>query len=148
MRELRTEIEINAEPEIVWEVLTDFNSYPDWNPFVVEMKGEVKVGNRIEVLLKPPGKKEMTFKPVVLKLDSPKEFRWKGSLPIPGMFVGEHIFQIEDLSDKEKGPKVMFIHREEFKGLLVGMLWKDLNSNTRAGFESMNQALKKRCEEK
>jgi uncharacterized protein YndB with AHSA1/START domain len=32
MRELRDEIEIEATPERVWEILTDFAAYPEWNP--------------------------------------------------------------------------------------------------------------------
>ena len=34
MRQISTEIEINAPVETVWSILTDFDKYPDWNPFV------------------------------------------------------------------------------------------------------------------
>src|SRR5208337_3854746 len=34
MKEIHTEIEINAPAEKVWKVLTDFAAYPEWNPFV------------------------------------------------------------------------------------------------------------------
>ena len=34
VKELHSEIEINAPVERVWEVLTDFASYPRWNPFI------------------------------------------------------------------------------------------------------------------
>ena len=30
LRELRTEIEIAASPDEVWNVFADFESYPDW----------------------------------------------------------------------------------------------------------------------
>jgi uncharacterized protein YndB with AHSA1/START domain len=30
--ELRAEIEIDADPDTVWEVLIGFEAYPDWNP--------------------------------------------------------------------------------------------------------------------
>ena len=34
MRELGREIEIDAPPERVWAVLTDFPAYPEWHPFI------------------------------------------------------------------------------------------------------------------
>lgn len=34
MKELFTEIEIKATPESVWQLLTDFEKYPEWNPFI------------------------------------------------------------------------------------------------------------------
>ena len=33
-KQLRTHIDIHASPERVWQVLTDFAAYPDWNPFI------------------------------------------------------------------------------------------------------------------
>ena len=36
MKELRSEIEIEAPTERVWGVLTDFAAYPEWSPLYVE----------------------------------------------------------------------------------------------------------------
>ena len=142
MRELFTEIEINASSDRVWEVLTDFESYPLWNPFVKELEGSVQIGNRIKTRLQPPNQKAMTFKPRVIKLVPRREFRWLGSLGVPGLFDGEHIFELHPF-----GPhKVRFVQRELFKGILVPMIMKNIHDDTRAGFEQMNKALKKRCE--
>ena len=43
-KEIKTEILINATPEKVWTILTNFDNYPNWNPFIKSIKGEVKVG--------------------------------------------------------------------------------------------------------
>lgn len=54
-RELRSEIDIGAPAERVWEVLTDFEALPEWNPFLIRASGRLVEGERIEVVLQPPG---------------------------------------------------------------------------------------------
>ena len=49
MLELRTETEIDAPVERVWQVLMDFDSYPRWNPFIRSIRGTPEVGSRLEV---------------------------------------------------------------------------------------------------
>ena len=140
--ELFTEIDINATSDKVWEVLTDFDAYPDWNPFVRSLDGEFKVGERIKAVLQPPNQKGMTFKPRVIKFVPRRELRWFGSMGFPGLFDGEHIFELRSPSPS----KVHFVQREVFKGILAPFILKNISQNTKAGFELMNQALKERCE--
>jgi hypothetical protein len=141
-KEIRSEIIINATPDKVWKVLTDFSAYPGWNPFLKWLKGSVAIKNKIEVRIEPPGASGMTFKPRVLKFDTNKEFRWLGHLIIPGLFDGEHIFE---LTDNEDGTTT-FVQRERFKGILIPLFKKMLDVNTKQGFELMNKALKELVE--
>jgi hypothetical protein len=142
MKEIHTEIEINAPAEKVWRVLTDFAAYPEWNPFVRRLDGEVSVGARLQVYIQSAGGKGMSFRPTVLDAEPNKELRWLGHLWFPGIFDGEHSFVIEPLGDG----RVRFVQRERFKGLLVPFLSKMLDRDTRRGFEEMNRALKLRAE--
>jgi hypothetical protein len=41
---LEHSVEIAAPGEVVWEVITDFARYPDWNPFVVECRSSLEIG--------------------------------------------------------------------------------------------------------
>lgn len=141
-KEIRTEIIINASPEKVWAVFTDFDNYPNWNPFIKSLKGDVKVGNKITVNIAPPDAKAMTFKPKVLAYETDKELRWLGHLLFKGLFDGEHKFE---LLDNGNGTTT-FIQSEKFKGILVPMFKKQLDNNTKRGFEAMNQKLKERME--
>ncbi len=134
---IETEILINASPDKVWAVLADFEKYPEWNPFVKSLTGEVKVGNRIKVLL--PG---MTFKPIVMAFDPGKEFRWLGHLLFKGLFDGEHSFVLVD----HKNGTTTFRHSENFNGILVPLFKKQLNTSTKKGFGDMNRKLKERVE--
>lgn len=142
--QIKTEIVIDAAPEKVWAILTDFGNYPKWNPFIKSIKGEVKVGNRIIIKIEPPDAKRMTFKPKVSTFETNKELRWLGHLLFPGLFDGEHRFQ---LIDNINGTTT-FRQSEIFKGVLVPLFKKQLNNNTKRGFEEMNKKLKELVEEK
>ena len=143
MKELRTEIEIQASAERVWQLLTDFPSFPQWNPFIRKATGNIRVGERLEVNIQPSGASGMTFRPTVLKAEPNRELRWLGHLLISGLFDGEHSFTIEPLGEG----RVRFTQREVFTGLLVPLFARGLDTDTRRGFEEMNLALKARAEQ-
>jgi hypothetical protein len=143
MKEVSTEIEIEATAERVWEVLTDFAKFPEWNPFIKMMTGEPRTGAKLEVRLEPPGGRAMTFKPKMVNVETNREMCLLGKLWIPGLFNGEHCFTIQALD--EKG--VRFVQHEKFTGLLVLFMAKSLDRATKIGFEAMNRALKERAEQ-
>lgn len=142
MREIDTEIEINASPERVWAVLTDFAAYPEWNPLVTSARGELKEGARLVIVVRVPDGPTMTFKPRVLKVEPARELRWLGTLPLPGLFNGEHIFRVEPAG----AGRSRFLHGEKFTGLLIPFMGGTLKKTER-GYVLMNEALKKRVEQ-
>ena len=142
MKQLHTQIEIYASDKRVWELLTDFASYPQWNPFIRHISGRLAPGERLRARLEPPGGRTMTFKPKALTAEPNRDLRWLGHLLTPGLFDGEHSFTIEPLEDN----RVRFVQRESFKGLLVPLFVRSLETNTQQGFEQMNRALKERAE--
>ena len=109
---------------------------------MLRASGEVAVDRKLVVYLKPPGGMGMTFKPRVVKVDPNREFRWLGHLVIPGIFDGEHIFEIEPIGDAS----CHFVQREEFRGILVPLMLAMIRKATERGFNEMNQALKARAE--
>jgi len=137
-KEIKTSIRIQAPASKVWEVLTDFEAYQAWNPFIQSLTGEVKVNSRIKVDL--PG---MTFRPKVLAFEPNKELRWIGNLLFKGIFDGEHRFLLTENADGS----TTFEHAEKFTGILVGPFSKKLDRDTKPGFESMNESLKARAEQ-
>lgn len=142
MQQLHTSIHIDAPAPVIWEVLTDFDRYPYWNPFVTEIRGPQLVGEQLTVTIKPEGKRAMTMRPHVRVFDPVREFRWRGQLGIGGLFDGEHRFEIEPVATGGCD----FVHAERFSGVLVPLLWPLLRRSTTAGFLAMNAALKARAE--
>ncbi len=143
MKELRTEIDIKASPEKAWEVLTDFNTFPQWNPFIRQINGDPKVGTKLEIHLHTSSGKSRTYQPTVTKVEPPRELRWSGKFFIPGMFDGERIFTIEPLETNY----VRFVHMEIFTGLGVALVGDRLDKDLYQSFVNMNEAFKEKVEQ-
>lgn len=142
MKEVRTEIEINSVPERVWMILTNFEKYDQWNPFIKRIIGQAKEGAKIEIHIETPGGKKRKYEPTVTKVEEGHELRWLGKSSIPGFLNGEHIFTIDPLQTG----RVRFVQREIFNGLLTPLFGKSLDTDVKQGFEEMNNALKERAE--
>jgi hypothetical protein len=142
MKEIHTAIEIDAPADRVWRALTDFASYPEWNPFLRRVAGPATAGAWLDVRAEPQGARATSFRALVLAAEPCRELRWRGRLPIPGLFAGEHAFVIEPLG----GDRVRLVQRERFRGLLVPLLSRRIDRDIRGGFEAMNRALKARAE--
>lgn len=140
MKEIRTEIIINAKPSRVWDVLTDFRAYPDWSTFMVSIEGEPVKGTRLRntLILKDS---PQVFKPIVTRVEPNQVFEWEGSLPL-GLFIGRHYFILEANGDDQ----TKLIHGEKFRGLLHGLILRKIGEDTLRAFQRWNKALKARAE--
>ena len=100
MRELHTEIAIDAPADRVWRVLMDFDSYPDWNPYIRKLKGDTAPGAKLEVRMDISGSRKMNLKTRVLTAQAGREFGWSGRVLMPGIFDAEHVFIIEPIDEE------------------------------------------------
>ncbi len=138
---ISTEITINASPDTVWGVLTDFARFAEWNPFMDRAEGRAEVGERLTIHMQPKGRRGMTFKPRVLVAEPARELRWLGRLGPGGLFDGEHHFGLAELQDGS----TRLIQEERFRGILVGVMGGTLR-HTEESFQDLNAALKARAE--
>lgn len=142
MKTIETKIMVDSTPEKIWSVLTNFKEYENWNPFMIKIIGDAKLGSKIEVQIQTVKGKKRTYKPIITKFEINKELRWKGKSLLPGIFDGERIFIIE----KSAHNKVSFLHKEIFKGLGVKLIGSKLDEDLGESFKKMNIALKTRAE--
>ena len=144
MQTIKTMIDIGASPEIVWRVLTDFSSYPRWNPFLRAVWGGPMQGQRLKVRARFPDSRAHIFSARVVKALPAAELCWQTNMWIKGLFDGEHAFII--VPNGIKG--VTFIQREHFSGVLRPLIFPFIQKKTLAAFDLMNSALKKVAEAK
>jgi len=145
--EVRTEIDIDAPPERVWEVLFDLDRYGEWNRAVprVSLKGAVETGTKGTIRLRAlPG----PALPAPIRLTTVKrerELRWEGQLPVPGggrVFHGNHYHLLEPRG--ENGTR--FVHGEAFSGITLPVLWPLLGGGFEDAYAAANRRLKRLCE--
>lgn len=134
---IHTTIIVHYPIEQVWFKLTEFEKYPEWNPFITKIIGSQVVGERLFVdILLPQGKKT-TFKPTLVNIQPMQEMRWVGILGTSWLFRGEHYFQVEKIDENS----TRLIQGEVFSGCLVPLFRQLAGKKTLAGFHLMNQHL-------
>ena len=139
MKTMSATIQIDAPPEAVWAVLTDLGRYPEWNPLFREASGQVAVGSRITLQsVHPANGRMMRVRPKITVADPGAELRWVSSLP--GIISGEHRFTLTPA-----GGGTRLEQSETFGGLLAAFSLKTF-TRAEAGFQGLNEALKKRAE--
>ncbi|WP_094226593.1 SRPBCC domain-containing protein [Methanolobus psychrotolerans] len=142
MHKICTDIIIEAPINEVWDLLTDFDRFEIWNPFITSIKGKLEPGSKLDVHMQPTGMKGTNLNPVITKVEPVNEYRWTGHLWFKGIFDGEHVFRLEELENN----RTRLIQCERFRGILAPLILYFIGEKTREGFENMNASLKKECE--
>jgi len=140
MTTIYTEITINAPTTQVWEALTQFSDYGNWNPFIVEVTGEAKLDQTLKIKILSKNKVQV-FTPDIVNLQSPVNLEWVGKLPA-GAFKGHHCFDLESITETQ----TKLIHQEHFSGWLKPLIMLMIGKDTEKGFNAMNLALKNHVE--
>lgn len=143
MTEFFTEIEIRAEAEKVWQVLTNTRSYPSWNPLIYRVEGELCAGSTPKFFVNMPFGVKTHFDATIIKFMPNKELRWFGKLLSVNFFLtGEHFFILESLDERT----TKLIHGEELKGVISPMFLRMLGAPLYQSYIDFNKALKRHSE--
>ena len=141
MKSLHAAVEIDAPAERVWQVVSDFARYCDWNPFIVRSAGEPRVGERLDITIAAPGMKPVSFRPRVLDVEPGRLVRWKGEFKLPGLFDGRHALIVDPLD----GGRSRITTHEDVTGILLPFVSK-VPAASQQGFDLMARAVKERAE--
>lgn len=139
-------IEIASDMEKVWDIMTDFEKYSQWNPFIRKVKIIRRINSpdmMIFDLAWFDGKHGKSKEEMISarRLSSDKyelRYRFASAIAKIGLVKAERIQTIE-----KSGNKVLYYSIEEYHGLLKAFV--PVSRVTR-GFEQQAEALKKRCE--
>jgi len=138
--ELRSEVEIEAPPEHVYAVLTDFERFPEWNPFLTFASGSLVIGQKLSLELSLPEGKSYEVKPELTSIEPNRRLAWRVRYLAPALL---ELHQFFELSERSGHTRLM--QGLDFSGFLLRFAGSSLTLAAR-GAIYMNRALKKRAE--
>ena len=143
--ELRTSIEVDATPEVVWEVLMDVPAFPQWARVLTAAEGSFAEGGRVTFVFPPSTPLLRRTVPArVLEVSPGRRLRFELRLArwgIPGLLDTDHTLTIVD---QDAGVRLWLDIR--FRGLLFPLLSRHLDRDRAPAFGPMPTALKERIE--
>ena len=131
--EIQTQIDIDAPVSVVWDVLTDFSGFHEWNPMVTSADGSASEGSTATLRYRSNIGVPLHFRVLITRSRAGRELRWVGSRM---GISGEHYFQLNT-----DGAGTHFVHGEVFRGLLAKPL-SFLFRDQVPVFEAFNEALR------
>jgi len=132
-----SEIEIAVPPKLAWDVLTDFQSWPSWNPAVTEvsMNGGHTEGSTFRWRAGPG-----TITSTIQEVDAPRRIVWSGTS------FGIKAIHVHTLEGQNGGTLVRT--EESYDGLVArvlhGRLKKTLNATLEGGLASLKAEAERR----
>ena len=108
--ECGVKVNIHADAQRIWSLLTDAKNFPRWNSTVAGIEGEIREGARLR--LRVPGTTR-TFSPRVSGIVASRRMVWTGGFA--PLFKGVRIFELNpgDAGSTE------FTMNERFSGLML-----------------------------
>ncbi|MGH3019240.1 MAG: SRPBCC family protein [Gaiellaceae bacterium] len=130
-----TEIDVAATPEAVWDVLTDIESWPRWNPDVKSMslQGGLTKGSVFRWRAGPG-----TITSTIQRVEPPKLIAWTGTtLGIKA----KHVYRLEP-----RGEATLVQTEESYEGLVARLLRGSLQKTLENGLSDGLRYLKAETE--
>ncbi len=138
-RTICAKLSIDAHPNEIWEVLTQLSDYPTWNPYIVSMEGELKVGSTMQATLADKKGNRSILTPKVKTLENGQRIVMQNRIALGILLTANHVFTLHDNGNGT----CTFAQCMECRGLLAGRVNLD---TLKEQFERMNTALKVRVE--
>lgn len=133
-------VEIDAPPQLVWEVFTDVEHWPDWTASVTSLVGQdgpaLAVGRRFAI--KQPGMQKLTWK--VTEVDEGSSWTWVQRSP--GVLVSASHWVIA-----QPGGRTLVRQRLDQRGALGALIGRLMLKKTKRFLDLEAQGLKARSEQ-
>lgn len=98
-RHYRNAVAVEAPREAIWALLTQFDRYHEWNPYITQASGTAAVGSTVELTFRVEGGDARTEDAKILILRPQRKLEWRTRVVAPGILEREQIFRVIPLED-------------------------------------------------
>jgi hypothetical protein len=140
-RAVEHRIGVQAPAEIVWEVVSEFETWAHWNPLYRRAEGQMKIGTALVLEQHLPGEAPRVIQPIVQDWVPYEQLHWR-STRVGGLVTAIRYLEIENM-----GPaNATFSNGELFVGMLVRLVSREERRKLKAAFTTMGEAVRDRAE--
>lgn len=134
-----TEIVIHAPIESLRDALINFASYPQWNPLVGRLNGDIHTGGQIQLFIKPL---KRGFTATLELVESNRKLSWVGTQIASWFISGEHYYRLEAFDNGS----TRSLYGENFRGFKSAFISGSFRARMVEAFKTHIFALKERLE--
>lgn len=140
-RAVEHRIGVQAPAEIVWEVVSEFETWHHWNPLYRKAEGQMKIGTALVLEQHLPGEPPRVIQPVVQDWVPYEQLHWRSTR------MGGFVTAIRYLEIENMGPaNSTFSNGELFMGMLLRFVGREERRKLKAAFAAMGEAVRDRAE--
>jgi hypothetical protein len=142
MAAIRTKMIMDAPVEAVWGQLTDFDSYPAWNPYFRELEGEPNEGMKARLVVQRPDAKPESSKIRFVTVSPPQKLTWTEGFFVPGILEKRHSILLRPMGNHQ----TVITQVHHLSGLFGSLAYSLCGASVRRGLAQMNHRLRERVE--
>ena len=138
-----SESTIDAPPELIWDVIMDLDSYPEWNPYTIAMQSTLKIGDPMVMTVKMDDLITLTQTENIRVLEEGHKVCWGIDSDTPTLNAGERCQWLEPT----EGGQIRYVTEDLIEGTLNPLVTLLFGNDVQVGFDAVAVALKARAEE-
>jgi hypothetical protein len=128
---------VAAPAPVVWQVVSDLERWPDWNPLYLKAEGALRIGTQLTLTQALEGRPTVLIQPTIVDWVPDAQILWRLSQN-RGFIQRLRYIEIDKLTDEA----CIFSNGEDWSGLLTPLIPADLKKALRAGFTAFGEAVR------
>jgi hypothetical protein len=134
-------IGVQTPAPVIWDMVSNVNGWPAWNPLYPKARGEIGFGAELELEVALPGEAPRAIKPKVTDWTPGEQIIWQLSM-MGGLIRTTRYIELETLDNGN----CIFSNGEIFQGPLMRLIGKKTQRAIKAGFRAFGETVRDRAE--